>query len=146
MEVVNDILAVRRRQAAEGDPDILFEEFSLITAQGAAADLRQAEPVLDKAVEVYLGNRARNLVTLQARLYQLFVLLHKRQFAEARHRADDLIGIFDRVFGSSHRLAIQARAVQACALFVDNRYEEASARLEPLIAQLARALGRIIPK
>ena len=142
VEVVNGILAVRRRQAAEGDPDILFEEFSLITAQGAAADLRQAEPVLDKAVEVFSREfGAENLVTLQARLYQLFVLLQNGQFAEARHRADDLIGIFDRVFGSSHPVAIQARAVQACTFFVDHRYEEARARLEPLVAQLARASG-----
>jgi pentatricopeptide repeat protein len=140
--LVNGVLAARRRQAAEGDPDILFEEFSLIAAQGIAADLREAEPVLNKAVEVFTREfGAENTVTLQARLYQLFVLLQKGQRADAQHRADDLIGIFDRVFGSGHPMAIQARVVQACTLFVDNRYDEASARLEPLVAQLARALG-----
>jgi tetratricopeptide (TPR) repeat protein len=142
VELMNQVLADRRREAAEGDPDLLFEEFSLIKARGVGADLRDAEPILDKAVDVFTSEfGAENTLTLQAGLYRVCVMLQKGQISDAQSKAADLIMTMDRVFGAAHPLTLQSRILQAQTFGMESRYAEAQAQIEPLIAPLEKALS-----
>jgi tetratricopeptide (TPR) repeat protein len=136
------VLEGRRREAVEGDPDLLLEEFISIKTRGMAADLREVQPLLDKAEEVFTREfGGEHTITLQVRLYQLVLLLQTGASSDAPQRADSLIRTLDRVFGPSHPLTLQARILQAQAFYLASRYREAAALLEPLIAPFASALS-----
>jgi hypothetical protein len=142
VELMNEVLAARRKQAIEGDPDLLFEEFSLIKARGISSDLRDTEPIIEKAVDVFSAQfGAENSLTLQARLYRACLALQKNNLSEARRQLGDLLTTLDRVLGQGHPMTLETRVVQAQSMWLDGRYEEAKAQFDPLIAALEKALS-----
>ncbi|MDQ6704616.1 MAG: tetratricopeptide repeat protein [Acidobacteriota bacterium] len=147
VELMNQVLAGRRRQAVEGDTDLLFEEFSMIKARGAGSDFRDAEPVVAKAVDVFTNEfGSENALTLQARFYQMCIALQQGRISEAQRQSSDLITTMDRVFGPMHPLTLQARIFQAQSLLLEDRYDEAKAQIEPLIGLFEKALSSHHPE
>ena len=140
--LTDEVLAARRRQAAGGDLDLLFEEFLAIKTPSGAADLRDAELILGKAVEVFAREFGElHAITLQARLKRLAIWIAKGDIAAAQREVVEMIPQLARVAGPAHPLTLQARILQAQTLFPSGRYAEAQAQLEPLIPLLESALS-----